>query len=147
VAIEAVDRREQAERLAQRQVPPQLSPLTEDDPNAGGQLAALSHRLQAARPHPSPGRHQDAGQHLDRGGLAGTVGADVANRLTSLHGERHRIDRGQGGPLAHQPPRALAAQRELSREVANLDDGAVRDGGATGGFSVLRRFGHPPPPW
>ena len=39
------------ERLAQRQVPPQLRALAEDDADAPGQLAPLAHRVQPARAH------------------------------------------------------------------------------------------------
>ena len=67
-----------AERVAQREVPPQLAALPEHDADLAGQPPALRHRVEAAGAHLADGRHQDAGDHLDGGRLAGPVGADVA---------------------------------------------------------------------
>jgi len=42
---------------------------------------ALAERLEAVGPHPPRGGHQDAGEHLDGGGLAGAVRPDVADHF------------------------------------------------------------------
>ena len=41
---------------------------------------------------PARGRHQHAGQHLDRGGLARPVRAEEADRLARRDGQRHALD-------------------------------------------------------
>ena len=83
------------ERLAHRQVPPQLGALAEDHADLARQAPPVGHRVAARRCVAVPaGRHQDAGEHLDRGRLAGAVGADVADRLArprrSTSGRRPR---------------------------------------------------------
>lgn len=77
--VEPVNGREDRERLAQRQVPPQLRALSEDDTDAAGQLATLADGLEPTGSHQARRRDQDAGEHLDRGGLTGPVGSDVAH--------------------------------------------------------------------
>ncbi len=57
--------------------------------------APVWHRAQPAGAHAARGRHQDAGEHLDGGRLAGAVRADVADGLARLDGERQPVDRGE----------------------------------------------------
>ena len=132
--VQPVDRGEDGERLAQRQVPPQLAALAEDHPDPAGEVAAPAHRLEAAGAHRARGGHEDAGEHLDRGGLPGAVGPDVADRLARLHPEAHPVDGGEGRAGA-PPPGALAAQGELPGQVLHVDD------------RLVRGHGQPPPLW
>ena len=77
------------------------------------------------RDHPvdltaSGGRHQDAGQDLDRGGFAGTVGADVAHELALFD---RKVNARQGWNIVvramhetrQSPPQA--ARRRATRKV------------------------------
>ena len=66
------------------------------------------------------GRHQDAGEHLDRGRLPGAVGADVADHLAGLDGERQVVHGDDLVARAHEPAR-LAADHERPAQVADLD--------------------------
>ena len=84
----------QGEALAQREVPPQLAALPEHDADPPGQLAPLAHRVQPAHPDPARGRHEHAGEHLDRGGLPRAVGPEEADRLARRDGQRHPFDGG-----------------------------------------------------
>ena len=73
---------EQLQRLGERQVPPELGALAEDHTDLLGELAALAPTACIRPPwlrHCD--RHQDAGQHLDRGRFPGAVWADVAHDL------------------------------------------------------------------
>ena len=95
----------QGEALAQRQVPPQVAALPEHDADAPGQVATLAHRVQTAHPGPAHGRHEHAGQHLDRGGLARPVRAEEADGLARRDGERHALDgRHPLAPSHHERP-------------------------------------------
>ena len=94
-ARQAVDAAEQRQRLARRQLEPQLRALAEQRADAHRQLPPLLPRHQAEHLRGAAGRVQDAGQHLDRGRLAGAVRADVREPLAGLDGERdalHRLD-------------------------------------------------------
>src|ERR1035437_729169 len=72
------------ERLDDRDVPPQLGPLAEDDAHLLGVLPAALVGNEAVHDQAALSGHEDAGQHLDRGGLAGAVGPEVGHRLAGL---------------------------------------------------------------
>jgi hypothetical protein len=64
--------------------------------------------------------HQDAGEHLDRGGLAGAIRADVADHLARSDSERHVVHRADMAVLArqqrpHRAEPALAPHRDGKR--------------------------------
>jgi hypothetical protein len=104
-----VDGAVQREALAQRQVPPELAALPEDDADALGQRAPLAHRVEPAHPGPARRRHEHAGEHLDRGGLARPVRAEEADRLARRDRQRHALDGRHPLPPGHgeRPAQAL----------------------------------------
>ena len=82
---DAVDVAQQVERVAQRQVPPELRALAEDDADPAGELdRGCATGSRPGDPEPARRRHEDAGEHLDRRRLAGAVRADVADHLAAL---------------------------------------------------------------
>jgi hypothetical protein len=125
---DAVDRSEQLEAVAQRQVPPQLAALAEHHAEPAGELAPLPGGVQAADLEPARGGHEDAGQHLDRRRLARAV------RPEETHGFTGRDAQVDVAHRDHAAPRAPATDRELPTQPFRLDDG-VRDGA------------HDPAPW
>jgi hypothetical protein len=83
----------------------------------------------AADPRRAGGRHEDAGEHLDGRGLAGAVGADVADGFAAFDGEAHVVHRPAnvvlvGEQAAHRPEGARIAtgSAELPHQVGNLDE-------------------------
>ena len=89
-----------------------------------GEPAPLAHGLVPTGPGRPRRRHEDAGEHLDGGRLAGPVGADVADGLPRLHVQVE---------VAHRPypaPAHAVPHHEVPAERVGLDD-----------------RGHPPPPW
>jgi hypothetical protein len=95
------------ERPLQREVPPQLGPLAEHHPDAAGQPAPLAPGHEAVDRHVAGRRHQQAAHHLDGGGLAGAVGAGVADERALLDPEVHAVHAGHptvpGAELLAQP--------------------------------------------
>src|SRR4051812_43880683 len=73
---------EDTERVAQWQIPPQLAALPEHHSDVASKLAPLRDRIVTAGAYPPTGRDEDAGEHLDRGGLSGPVRTDVADGLS-----------------------------------------------------------------
>ena len=63
---------------------PKTTPIRLREPRA------LARRVDAGDPQPAAAGGEDAGQHLDRGGLAGAVRADVADHLAARHPEADR---------------------------------------------------------
>ena len=108
-------------------------------PKTTPMLRALSLRCfrgdEPGDPHLAGGRHEDAGEHLDRRGLAGAVRADVADQLAGLEREGHAVDRDpllvfareEGAQRAERSRRALAscerpcAGRALLRSAGHGD--------------------------
>ena len=109
------------EGVLQRQVPPQLAALTKDDSEVASQGATIGHRVQSTRPHLPRRWHQDAGQHLDRGRLAGPVGTYVSAGLTGLDGGGDPIDGVDHPPSSAYSP-GFIADDERPAQVAHLDD-------------------------
>jgi hypothetical protein len=59
-----------------------------DDPPDG---VRLSHDVKPGDPRPARGRLQERGQHLQRGGLAGAVGAEQAQNLSGRDRQRQIV--------------------------------------------------------
>ncbi len=120
VARHPVDRAQQFERLAQRQVPIELAALAEDDADVAGVLPALLVRYDPGDLDRAGSRHEDPGEHLDRGRLAGPVGTDVADQFARLDGHVDVLDRhfflvltGKEGP--DRPAESFAADYRPER--------------------------------
>ena len=118
--VGAVDLLQHRERVAQRQVPPQRGALAEDDAEPARQLGALPAGVEPGDPQPAAGRHQDAGEHLDGGGLARTVGADVADHLAGVDGEG-QVVHGEYLVAPASEPAGLAPYDERTAQVLDLD--------------------------
>ena len=114
----AVDMAQELERVDQRQVPPQLHALSEHRADAFRELDPPARRLEPCHRDSTGRGHEDAGQHLDRGRLAGAIRAEVAEQLAALDAERDVLDRIDDNALAAEAP---AAHDELLREVLDLD--------------------------
>jgi hypothetical protein len=96
-----VDLLQQLERLDDRDVPPELGALAEDDSDRSHVFRAVPVRNVTVADDLSGRRGQDAGQHLDRRGLAGAVRTDVPDHLAGFDRKRHVRD---GGDLSGHPP-------------------------------------------
>ena len=114
LGVGPVDLLQQVEGVAQRQVPPQRGALAEDHADPAGQLGALAAGVDARDADRAGGRHQDAGEHLDRGRLAGAVRADVADHLAGLDLEAQLLHGLDVGP---------AADPEGAGQPGDLDEG------------------------
>ncbi len=80
----------------------------------------LRHRHQPADPHLAAAGHEHAGEHLQRGRLAGAVRAEVAEHLAALDPQVDAVDGGHRLPLAAQAA-GLAGDGELLAQPARLD--------------------------
>ena len=126
LAGNAVDLAQEVERLDHGEVPPELGALPEDDADAGdvGDAVFPGHapfHLAAAAV-----RHEDAGEDLDGGGLAGAVGADVGDQLPPLYGEGDAFEGGHravapADQSAHGTPRAGGALSDAESLVEVFD--------------------------
>jgi hypothetical protein len=111
---------EELERVVERQVPPKLDPLPEDDADAARELDSLADRFEPGHAHLPGGRDENPRQHLHRRRLAGTVGAHVPDDRAALDFERDAVDGGDGAPRTPQAA-ALHADDELLPHVADVD--------------------------
>src|SRR5579875_1459096 len=80
----AIQMAQQAQRVNQGQVPPELRALAEDDANTRGQFAPLCKGIQPYYAHSATGRRQNARQHLDRRTLARAIGSQEADHFAAL---------------------------------------------------------------
>ena len=100
---DVVDAAQQLEGFDHGDVPPELRALAEHDADGFHVLAALAPGNEAVDANLAARTgHQDAGEHLDGGGLAGAVGADVADHLAAVDREADAVHRGDGAVLAHE---------------------------------------------
>jgi len=107
-----------------------LGSLAEDDADALRVRLAVQVRLPAKHTDGAGSRDEDAGQDLDRGRLAGAVGAEVGDRFTRCDGERDVVERRPGRVFTGHE-RADRAERtaepfrlaELPFQVDEFDDG------------------------
>src|SRR5438309_4881997 len=79
---------QQAQRIDEGQIPPELRALTEDDAYVSCQFSSLQERIQFRHTHFSAARHKDTGQHLDCRAFASAIWSDEANHFSALNGER-----------------------------------------------------------
>ena len=91
--MHAVDLGNQIERLDQCQIPPQLRALTKDHADVARVVHALCVRITPQHLDAPAGGHEHPGQHLDRGGFARAVHADIPDNLTRVHFEADLVDR------------------------------------------------------
>lgn len=105
----AVDVAEDLEGLAGGQVPPQLRALPEDRADTTGVGNAVGVRDNAVDRDCAGRRRKDAGEHLDRGGLACAVRPQKGEQFAVLDAEADAADRG----LAAVPGRDERAQAPL----------------------------------
>src|SRR5262245_3228604 len=96
---------QQFERLDQRQIPPELGALPEDDADAPGQQAPLLPGHQPGHRHASAAWHQNAGEHFNGGTFAGTVWPNIADYFTGRDTEGDVID---GPHLSSSPGHQVA---------------------------------------
>jgi hypothetical protein len=119
--VDPIDVPQQVKRVAQRQIPPQLSSVSKHDTDAAREFDALRDRRQPAHAHGAARRREHTGQHLERGGLARAVGAQISHHLTPLDHEVDAVDRGHNALLAAQ--HALShAHVELLAQSRSFDD-------------------------
>jgi len=134
-AIQAVHAADEAEVLAGGEAAEQGHALG-DDPDLALQLGGVLGQVGAQYADLAAGGCEQAGEHLDGGGLAGAVGAEEAEELARVDGEVDVID---GGEIP-----------EAARERGGLDGG--RHVGiivaGSGQLSVLRcQTPYPPGGW
>jgi len=127
-AVEPVDVPQEQERLDRGQVPPELVLLAqhEGEQPAVGVLALR--RVEAGHPRPARRRVDQAGEHFQRRGLAGAVGAEEADELALGDGEADVVRRADLLELApeqalHAAPEAglLFVGPEDAREMLDFD--------------------------
>ena len=122
IVVGAVDVVEQIEALDQRQVPPQLAPLPEHDPDAPSERDASAHRHKPGDLDVAGRRRQDAGEHLDRRRLPGAVRSEVADHLPRLDRDADTGD-GVDDALRASQPAGLGPDDERLAELFGDDDG------------------------
>ena len=125
---DAVEVADQFERVAQRQVVPQLASLSEDRSDVGGVGATVlpghpTRHLDHAR-----GGYEDPGEHLDGGGFPRPVRPQVTDEFPRRDVEGHVVD----GDLLHlptdeepthrlEPPLRFFGSLEDFPQVAHMD--------------------------
>ena len=88
-----IDVPQQFKGLDQRQVPPQLAPLSEDNADPLGVAGSVLIGHIAAYGDLAACGLEDACHHLDRGGLSRAVRAEVSDDLALFDGQGYVIDR------------------------------------------------------
>ncbi len=130
-APQPVETADEVEGVAQRQVPPQLGALPEDDADVAGVAFAVLPRHEARDPDPPRGGPEDAGEDLDRGGLAGAVGPEVADEFAFPEREGDAVDRPRGDVAAgEEGAQAAEGTRDAFRAAELLDESVDFDGGS-----------------
>ena len=130
-ARDAVDAAVELERFARRKIPPELVLLAEQQ----GELLAVGDgplpRREAQHRGRAAGGMEQAGEHLERGGLAGAVGPEEADELPFLdrkadvfHGGSLLVFATQQAAQRTEQPRLFLVSTEDSRESLHLDDGS-----------------------
>ncbi len=83
----AIEMPQQAQRVDERQIPPELGALAEDDADAPRQFAALAHRIESGHAHTALAGNENAGKHLDGRTFARAVRPDQADHLACFNAE------------------------------------------------------------
>jgi hypothetical protein len=118
---DAVDLVQQHQRLAHRDVPPQLRALAEDDADRARVLNPLPVRDDAVDTHFARARHQDAGQQLDRRRLAGPDRPHVGQGLAGLDRQVDVVHRDAVGEAPREEVLERAREaRVLERRAEDL---------------------------
>src|SRR5438874_2150887 len=111
----AIEMPQQAQRIDERQIPPELRTLAENNTYMSRELSSLHKRIQACHLHLAAARHQNAGQHLNGRALTSPIRPNQANHLSSLNRKReimHSLHpshfRINNTPYAPQQPRTPA---------------------------------------
>src|SRR4029079_15443498 len=135
-ARQAVDRADQLERVERGQVPLELVPVAHHHRDPAQEVALPLRRRVAQHPRLDRRRIQQAGQHLEGGGLAGPVGPEEADDLAGRDLEADPIDRLDlarvaSNQAAGRGPDAALAHRHVER-LAQLDRPHGDVGGADG---------------
>ncbi|MNC34714.1 hypothetical protein D3C75_831660 [compost metagenome] len=97
-----VDILQQRKRLHNRDVPPQLGALAEDGADLGGVLHSFFIRIDTVYRNTARRGHQYSAQHLDRGGLAGTIRPHIGDSLTGFNAQVQRLHRDLGNVPRHK---------------------------------------------
>ncbi len=113
---------EQVEAVPQRQVPPQRRALSEDHPQAMGQLHPLPGRIKTADPDAAGGGRQDSDEHFDGRGLAGAVRAQIPDHLAGPDAEG-QIGYGRHVHSFAAKPAGPAPQHERLFDLGDIDHG------------------------
>ena len=98
--IHAVHLADQCQAFIQRQIPPELAPLTENNTDIQRVPGAILPGHNAAYLNLATGRHKDAAQHLDGGALS-TFG-EIAHDLAFVDAEADIVHCVSGGVLARE---------------------------------------------
>ena len=105
---------EELERVGGGEVVPELGALAEHGADPVGEPAPLLPRDAAGHAGLTRGGVEDPRQDLDRGRLAGAVGADEGDALAGGDGERHAVDGDDLSPGRGEQARNRAAQSRLA---------------------------------
>ncbi|MNK75158.1 hypothetical protein D3C87_946940 [compost metagenome] len=84
------------EILGDRELPVKVTIAFEDGSEARGGLGAVVRDVMGADGNATGGGSQEARDHLDRGGLAGPVGAEQTEDFTAVETEGDAVDGGEG---------------------------------------------------
>jgi hypothetical protein len=93
-SIDFIHAPQQLERVARRQLVPQLRTLTKHGPNVKGERTALARRNQSEHAHLPRIRVENSGQDLQRRRLPGAVGADERDPFSRSNPEGEAVDGG-----------------------------------------------------
>ena len=84
---------QQLERFDDGDVPPELRALPENHADGFHIVAALAKGHEAIDANFAAGRDQNAGEHLDAGGFAGAIRADVADHFAAVDRKADAVNR------------------------------------------------------
>src|SRR5262245_40369645 len=136
VAGHIVDFTQKIERFHHRQIPPQLSTLTEHHADPAHMLNAVSPGDTFADRYLPAIRHQDSGQYLHRCALSRSIGSDVADKFAPRNGKRHAVEREDSLVLRRDQRLDTAHQaRRTDSDTKGL--GEIFDDDLRHGLSIL----------
>src|SRR5262249_39639120 len=109
---------DQIERFNNRQVPPELCPLTKDHADPPNMFDALLPGDAAHYRNMSGIRHQNSGKNFDRRALSRAIWSDVPDQLTSRYRKRYVIQRADLPDLA--PEESFDASHQAGCADGNM---------------------------